>query len=149
MTDTAFDMIAHVIQLSVAPVFLLVAIGSFLNVVTQRLGRVVDRARYLEDRIDNNPGALDVHQNELASLSKRMSYAQWSINLCAAAALMVAVDVALLFLAGLADYDASLPAAILFMLAMFGIIGGLGAFLAEISVATRTLRVKAELLAKK
>ena len=78
-----------------------------------------------------------------------MSYAQWSINLCAAAALMVAVDVALLFLAGLADYDASLPAAILFMLAMVGIIGGLGAFLAEISVATRTLRVKAELLAKK
>ena len=117
--------------------------------MTQRLGRVVDRARYLEDRIDGNPGALALHQNELASLSKRMSYAQWSINFCAAAALMVAVDVALLFLAGLADYDASLPAAILFMLAMLGIIGGLGAFLAEISVATRTLRVKAELLAKK
>ena len=40
--------IAHVIQIAIAPVFLLAGIGAFLNVMTNRLGRVVDRWRSLE-----------------------------------------------------------------------------------------------------
>ena len=43
--------IAHLVELSVAPVFLLAGIGALLNVVTARLGRVVDRARNLEERL--------------------------------------------------------------------------------------------------
>ena len=43
--DTATD-IAHVIQLSVAPVFLLAGIGAFINAFASRLGRVFDRKRF-------------------------------------------------------------------------------------------------------
>lgn len=46
--------IAHVIQLSVAPVFLLTSVGTLLSVMTNRLGRVIDRARALEAKIENS-----------------------------------------------------------------------------------------------
>ena len=45
---TPISNLAHMIQLSVAPVFLLLAIGSMLAVVTNRLGRVIDRGHFLE-----------------------------------------------------------------------------------------------------
>ena len=43
--------IAQTIQLSVTPVFLLVATGSLLNVIAGRLARVVDRSRTLMERL--------------------------------------------------------------------------------------------------
>jgi hypothetical protein len=44
-TPTDIALIAHSIQLSVAPVFLLSGVGVLLGVLTNRLARVVDRAR--------------------------------------------------------------------------------------------------------
>ena len=43
------DEIAHVIQLSIAPVFLLTGVGTLLNVLSGRLARVIDRARFLSN----------------------------------------------------------------------------------------------------
>jgi len=43
-------MIAHTIQLALAPVFVLVAIGNIMNILSTRLGRIVDRARHLQQR---------------------------------------------------------------------------------------------------
>ena len=43
-------MIAQTIQLALAPVFVLVAIGNILNLLSSRLGRVVDRSRHLQGR---------------------------------------------------------------------------------------------------
>ena len=40
--------IGHIIQLSVAPVFLLTGVGTNLMVLTNRLGRITDRSRVLE-----------------------------------------------------------------------------------------------------
>lgn len=146
----AFADIAHVIELSVAPVFLLVAIGSFLNVMTSRLGRVVDRARMLESELGGieDPRRRTTCINELKTLDRRMVYSNAAINFCVISALLVALVVALLFLGDLAGADTPLAVAILFVLAMIGIIGGLCAFLFEIAIATRTVRVRAELLRK-
>jgi hypothetical protein len=44
--DPASD-ISHVIQLAVAPVFLLAGIGAFINAFAARLGRIFDRSRVL------------------------------------------------------------------------------------------------------
>ena len=43
-------MIAQTIQLALAPVFVLVAIGNIMNILSTRLGRVVDRSRHLQER---------------------------------------------------------------------------------------------------
>jgi Protein of unknown function (DUF2721) len=45
--------VAHAIQLAVAPVFLLSGIGAILAVMTSRLGRIIDRAHVLEDKLDS------------------------------------------------------------------------------------------------
>lgn len=143
--------IAHIIQLSVAPVFLLVAIGSFLNVMTARLGRVADRARRLEDVLTSgeNLALRGPYTDELRRLDRRMTLANRAINLCVVAALLIAFMVALLFIGALASIDTAAPVAGLFVIAMAAIIAALAFFLLEIRIATRTVRVRAELLTSK
>ncbi len=147
----AFADIGHIIQLSVAPVFLLVAVGSMLNVMTARLGRVVDRARKLEEEVssERSPGDRAMRIDELRALDRRMSYSNAAINFCVISALLVALVVVLLFVSGLAGFDASVAVAALFVLAMVGIIGGLCMFLFEIGISMRTVRVRAEVLKNK
>lgn len=144
--ETDIDGIGRIIQLSVAPVFLLVAIGSFLNVATQRLGRVVDRSRHLKAEISAAPEseAGRAAANELGGLSRRISLANYAIYLWSAAALLVAVDVAVLFAGGFAGANLYGLVAALFAFAMIAVIGGFGFFMAEISVATRTLRIRTD-----
>lgn len=144
----AFVDIGRTIQLSVTPVFLLVAIGSMLNVMTTRLGRVVDRARKLEEEIaaGETETIRALRLGELQSLDKRMLYSNRAINFCAVSALFNAVVVVLLFVGELAGADLSIPVALLFIIAMLGVIGGLVSFLAEISVSMKTIRVRTELL---
>jgi hypothetical protein len=49
-TSQAVPMIQQAIQLAIAPVFLLSGIAALLVVMTNRLARIVDRARDLEQR---------------------------------------------------------------------------------------------------
>lgn len=149
--ETDIDGIGRIIQLSVAPVFLLVAIGSFLNVATQRLARVVDRSRTLKKEIAGEPEgpARAAAIVELGGLSKRISFANYAIYLWSAAALLVAIDVALLFAGALAGAPLYGVVAALFALAMLAVIGGFGFFMAEISVATRTLRMRTDAILAK
>ncbi|MEO1013945.1 MAG: DUF2721 domain-containing protein [Pseudomonadota bacterium] len=137
-------LVGEVIQLALAPAFLLVAIGSFLNVVTQRLARVIDRARALEERCRLEPDALNEPgmRGELGALDRRIVYAQWAINFCAVAALLVAFLVVILFLSDLVRLNAAAPIAVLFSLAMAALIAALVAFMVEILIATRTIRVR-------
>ena len=44
--------VTHGIQLTVAPVFLLTAVSGMIGAVAGRLARIIDRARFLEDRLD-------------------------------------------------------------------------------------------------
>ena len=64
------------IQLAIAPIFLLVGTGSLLNVVTTRLGRIIDRARILEQAVEAGEDAVleERHVMELNVLDKRMRY---------------------------------------------------------------------------
>ena len=136
----------EIIQMSVAPVFLLVAIGSILNVVTSRLGRVVDRARNLEDRVAN--GSRDPESEryriELKALERRMIFSHWAINFLSIAALVVAALVAVVFIADTGSEDHSSLISGLFITAVIGIMAGISCFIVEISVATRTVHVRSE-----
>ena len=46
--QTQITSVAQVIQLAVAPVFLLAGVGSTLAVLTNRLARIIDRFHFLE-----------------------------------------------------------------------------------------------------
>lgn len=140
--------LAAVIQLAIAPVFLLAGIGALLNVVTARLGRAVDRARFLERE---SGGAVEDARVrvELGVLDRRVALAQRSIGLLVISALLVCLLVAALFLAVLIGRGGAAMIAVLFVSAMAALIGGLALFLAETAIATRQLRVNAELLMRK
>jgi hypothetical protein len=66
------DEVAHLIQLSIAPVFLLTGVGTLLNVLSGRLARIIDCARVLEQRLDTpHPLHADATGNELHVLERR------------------------------------------------------------------------------
>lgn len=146
----AFSDIAQTIQLSVAPVFLLAGIGALLNVAASRLSRVVDRSRALEHRLTDMGDPPDEAQlrSELMVLGQRMLLAQRSISLCSLSALLVCVLVITLFVVTLAELNGGGVVAALFIAAMVALIGGLFLFLAEVTIATQTLRWRAELFMK-
>ncbi len=142
--------LAHIIELAVAPVFLLAGIGAFLNVMASRLARIVDRSRSLEARCGENPDEMEIERirSELSVLDKRTAYAQRGIFLFSVAALMVCVVVAAFFIGAFINLTLAVPVALLFIAAMLAMIGGLTLFLMETSIATRTLRVRPELFVK-
>jgi hypothetical protein len=142
---TPVTTIAHLIQLAIAPVFLLAGIGSILNVMAQRLARVVDRARALE--ADFASFDMDQRQrasSELVLLDRRMRVVNHSISACTASALFVCLVVALLFVADLAAIRFGTAVALLFILAMLFLIVGLVLFLWEVRLAMRSIRIRSE-----
>ena len=132
--------IARLIQSAVAPVFLLSGVAATLGVLTNRLARVVDRARLIEDRIENTPGAaLSLHR-DLEVLARRSRYINAAIMLSACSALLVALVVISLFANAFFDAQLAASIAILFSAAMLCLIGAFGAFLLEVRIATAHLR---------
>jgi len=134
--------IAHVIQLSVAPVFLLSGIGAILAVMTSRLGRIIDRARTLEERLEQAPAERAAAiEADLAALIRRARLIGPAITMCTATALLVCLVIAVIFLSAFLRFDATVPVALLFIAAMLAFFLGLLWFLREIFVATASLRI--------
>jgi hypothetical protein len=140
--ETSITAIAQVIQLAVAPVFLLSGIGAMLAVMTNRLARVIDRARVLENLLHASPGDAGIHA-QLATLSRRAALVGRSITLCTITALLICAVIALLFLGAFLAFDASVAVALLFVAAMVAFFVGLLSFLREIFLATASLRIGA------
>jgi hypothetical protein len=134
--------IARNIQLSVAPVFLLTAIGTTIAVLTSRLGRIVDRARILEERIASvPPQGEDAIQTELATLSKRAKFINLAITLGTICALLICMMIASMFIGVFLTLDLAAFVALLFVAAMLIFIGALLAFLREVFIAVKALRI--------
>jgi len=136
--------IAHVIQLSIAPVFLLTGVAAFLGVLTNRLGRVIDRARALEGMLGHASERERVEaERELGGLSRRARLIQRSIALATICALLICAVIAELFLGAFLGVDTPLAAGLTFLATMFALTGALLIFLREIFLATRNLRIGA------
>lgn len=130
--DTPLSAVARVIQLAVAPVFLLTALGTFLGVLSTRLGRIVDRARVLTPRARLAKAESSEAALELDVLAKRRKLVNVAITFATAAALFVCVLIASAFIGSVVSVDTSNFVAGLFIVAMFAFIGALLVFLSEI-----------------
>jgi Protein of unknown function (DUF2721) len=135
--------IAHVIQQAVAPVFLLSGVAAMLAVLTNRLGRVIDRARQFERDYHELPAGRERHamRDRLAALSRRSRLINLAISLCTVCALLICLVIVTLFLSALMNVSGSRWIAGLFILAMLALIGGLVVFLREIFIATASVRI--------
>ena len=138
--DNPLADIAHTIQLSVAPVFLLTAVGTLVGVMSTRLGRIVDRSRSLHDRgIPGEGDARAAVEEELKLLVRRRRLVNVAITLCVCAALSVAAVIVCAFVGFLAGWGVSKVVAVLFLCAMAFFMGGLLVFLREVLVASATV----------
>jgi hypothetical protein len=134
--------IAHAIQLAVTPVFLLSGIGVLLGVLTNRLARIVDRARKIEDGLREATAAdPDEARAQLGVASRRARFMNVSITLSTIAALLVSIVVAMLFASTFVPLNLAAYVALLFVLAMAALVGALVSFLLEVRVATAALRI--------
>jgi Protein of unknown function (DUF2721) len=134
--------VAHVIQLSVAPVFLLTAVGAILGVLSTRLGRIVDRSRVLADRLSGlSPEARPPLELELALLRRRRHLVNMAITCGTCAALMVAGVIASAFLGFLLGWRVAGAVAVLFILAMLFVMAALLLFLREIFIAATRVQI--------
>jgi hypothetical protein len=141
------DLVAHNIQLALGPVFLLTGIASILNVLSNRLGRVIDRARRIEAEIAGyDVAARQRAIVELGVLGRRTAAAHWAIGLCTTSALFVCVVVAILFVDNFTPFSANLLVAGLFIVAMVLLIAGLILFLMEVQVAMKSVRIRSLML---
>jgi membrane glycosyltransferase len=142
--DIASDVttIAHVIQLSIAPVFLLTAVGAMLGVLSNRLSRAVDRARVLEARAKTAPDDEKQTLRQLLTvLSRRIHLIYRAMVLCAVCALLICSVIVTAFASTLAGTVLAVPIAVLFVAAMLAFIGALLLFLREVHLAITTLQI--------
>ena len=133
--------IAHVIQLAVAPVFLLTGVGAILNVMANRLSRIVDRARALELKLANVEG--DARTDlllRLSNLSHRAHLISHAIALCVVTAVLVCGVIITLFSGEFFAFEATVPAALLFIAALLTFLLALIWLLREVFNATRTMK---------
>ncbi|GAB56779.1 hypothetical protein GPUN_2665 [Glaciecola punicea ACAM 611] len=132
------------IQQALTPVFLIVGIGTLLNSLTSRLARIVDRVRWFD--LPEAANYQHKRVKELKALSRRMKWANWSINLLCGAAVLVCINIFLLVIQG---YFATvitgwIVGSFIATLALLAL--GLICFFIEVSIATSSLRVSESLI---
>ncbi|MFM8466509.1 MAG: DUF2721 domain-containing protein [Oxalobacteraceae bacterium] len=133
--------IGHIIQLSIAPVFLLTGVGTNMLVLTNRLARIIDRTRMLEEKLEmrsteEGSRIRPILMKELDVLFSRARKINRAIFLSTSCALLICLVVAILFVADAMDLKLVTPIASLFVLAMVSLTGSFVYLLREILQAT-------------
>lgn len=143
----ASGLIAQTIQLALAPVFVLVAIGNIINTLSSRLGRVVDRSRVLQRMHGETDGAEhDAVVREIRLTDKRIHLIGRALLLLVTAGLCIGFTVVLLFVEEFIGVNVQAVAAGSFILAIAFLMNALVLFLRETRHATEALRIPSELL---
>lgn len=141
MINLQLGDVSHIIQLAIAPVFLLTGVGTKLAVLTSRLARIIDRSRVVEDLLQT-PGD-SVHkpgwQQELHELYERSHLINRAITLSTSCGLLICLVIAALFTGDATGLSLDKLIAALFVGGIFSLIGSFIYFMREIFVATKTL----------
>lgn len=137
-TSTIVSTISTLIQLSVAPVFLLAGVAGLLNVFIGRLTRIIDKIERIDNfkgktKISSNPEKLEERRDFLIM---RMMSTNLAIFFITATGLMVAFVIITIFLSSLLSFNGELIIAVLFVISMICLIISLILFLREIYYTT-------------
>ena len=121
--------------------FLLSGVAATLGVLTNRLSRIVDRARAIELQLEGHPGEARQLHGDLTVLARRANYINVAISLCTIAALLVALVVVTLFANAFLGSELAVVIALLFVGAMVCLSAAYVAFFIEVRVAVAALRI--------
>ena len=148
-TDTsAISTISNLIQISVAPVFLLAGVAGLLNVFTGRMTRIIDKLEKLDNFVslqekkDPSYQADEKLSKRRKFLIMRMQNTNSAIFFCTSTGFTVAMVILTIFSTSLFSFDGEILISILFILSMFFLIISLFLFLREIYFTTSFINVK-------
>jgi hypothetical protein len=131
--------IGHVIQLAIAPVFLLTGVATKLTVLMNRLARIIDRTRVLKEELRVKPSE-ECHE-ELEVLYKRWKLINYALTASTACGLLICVIIAFLFLDDTANLPLDRYIAGMFVLAMIALIASFIYLLREVFLSFRYMRM--------
>lgn len=127
--------VQQVVQLSLAPAFLLAGIGAVMNVMTNRLIWVANRIERILDQLD--AGTNEGLRAELPALEQRRIYAQRAVMFSTASALAISLVILLLFFSAFVKAALGTLVAGMWVICMGLLVTGLGSFLMETRTAAR------------
>jgi hypothetical protein len=144
MQQTSVDVVAHLIQLAVAPVFLIAGVGAILNVLSGRLARITDRIERINSvindarlkNIDITSETLEVRRLQRKYLRIRAKNMNMAILFCILTGILVALVIMMLFMSSIFDFNAGLLITVAFITAMVSLMISLILFVREIFMAT-------------
>ena len=154
ITTDGVNTVSHLIQLSVAPVFLLAAVAGLLNVFTGRLTRIIDKLEKIDMTLENKKTeeakqiALEKTKERRIFLTLRMQNINHSISLCTMTGLLIALVIVTMFLSSIFEFNGSIFIATLFIFAMLSLITSLFLFQKEIFYTTSFIKTKKASLKK-
>ena len=148
LPELAKTDIVTVLQTSMAPAFLLVALGGMLNIFTGRLARVIDRSRLVQKLYVETEGAEHILcVNELRDLQLRIKYVNSAIYFSVVSAIVVCILIGLIFAMGLTSYPVlSEIVAGAFILAVILLSAALVQFSREVRIGIRDFMIREEYL---
>ena len=127
--------VQQALQSSLAPAFLLVGIGSIMNVMVQRLTWVAGRIERLEGKPKEERGVGD--KDELQWLAQRRRLVRRAIMFSSSAAVIISVVIALLFVSTYVEAKIGTAIAFFWVATIACLIIALFFFLRETSIAAR------------
>lgn len=134
--------ISQAIELALGPVFLLTGIAGMLNVMSGRLSRIIDRGRFLTERIiDKQSIPQEDINNELKTLECRRYFTSLAITSCTFSALFVCLVIVTLFFEAMFYVPLGWIIGSLFIMATMALVVGLAYFLREVHLSSKTVRL--------
>jgi multidrug efflux pump subunit AcrB len=143
MPLTSLAQIIPELQDAIGPVILISGVGLLLLTMTNRLGRAIDRARQLKAELSKRTEAEREHlQAQVAIIYQRAKLIRMSITLAAMSALLAASLVVALFLTALLRWENAWLVSLIFIACMVSLIASLVAFIRDINLSLRALRLE-------
>jgi len=141
--DLQTENVARLIQLALGPVFLISGVGITLSMLTQRVARIVDRARSVESQRETTSDEKKLARidEDLRVIFRRVRYINSAIALCTTSALLTALVVTLLFASEFSPLGMGGVIAAMFVAATACLALAFLMFLIEVRIATKALRI--------
>ena len=142
--NITLQQLVPVLQLAIGPVILISGVGLLLLSFTNRLGRLIDRARLLHrERISGPaPERERLLREQIELIDRRAGIMRHSIGLAALTVLLVSVLILVLFVAALFQLEAGVAIVCLFGLGVLALIGSILGFLREITLSLEAVRLE-------
>jgi len=146
--DSSINTVSHLIQLAVAPVFLLAGVAGVLNVLVNRLSRIIDKSEKLTEKLETNRDDKLIDKKskfikkQRSYLEIRVSNMNFSILSCTMTGFLISLVIMIIFLSAFFAFNGSAAISTLFIMAMASFIIALSLFLKEIFMASRYFKGK-------